>query len=469
MDKKKWEYEDFEYDDFSYKDFQEPEEFKHDDFSYDKYKESSKVTQAGINLNNHLAKKPGEYQSQWQDQLDGLMNQIMNRDKFSYDMNGDALYQQYKDKYIQQGKMAMADTMGQAAAMTGGYGNSYAQSVGQQAYQGQLQNLNDVIPELYAMALDKYNREGQELYNRYGMVVDRDNTDYGRHRDSVGDWQSERDYLAGRYDTERDIDYSKYVDDRNFAYSQYADDRNFEYGKWSEDRAFDYNKYTADRGLAYDQYTSDRNLAYDQYSSDKKLSYDEYRNAIADEQWQKQFDESVRQHNENMTYKKEQDTLAQENWQKQFDADEAYRLWQQSQAELDRDESNARDYYETEGALGYNNGSLTPEQVKEMQEFLGTTTDGKWDGDMSELTGGMSAEDAYKAMQEGKLEPPVEPKESKNTAAFIDRFSRDQYVARGNDKDGWLDYVESGITSFLRSGRITEEEALYLIEYYGLS
>lgn len=74
---------------------------------------------------------------------------------FNYDFNADALYQQYKDKYIQQGQLAMADTMGQAAAMTGGYGNSYAATVGNQAYQAQMQNLNDIVPELYNLAYSK--------------------------------------------------------------------------------------------------------------------------------------------------------------------------------------------------------------------------------------------------------------------------------------------------------------------------
>ena len=193
------------------------------DFTYEDYVEGDKATAAGDALNSHLANKPGEYQSQWQSQLDALMNSIMNRDKFSYNMNEDAFYQQYKDKYIEQGKLAMADTMGQAAAMTGGYGNSYAQSVGQQAYQGQLDNLNDIVPELYQMALDKYNREGQELYNQYGMIMDRENTDYGRYRDNVSDWNTDRGYLTDRYDTERGFDYGKYVDDRNLDYTLHQD------------------------------------------------------------------------------------------------------------------------------------------------------------------------------------------------------------------------------------------------------
>ena len=100
-------------------------------FEYEEYKPSDTVTQAEELLKQQLANKPGDYQSAWQTQLDDILNQILNREKFSYDLNGDALYQQYKDLFTTQGKMAMMDTMGQAQAMTGGYGNSYAQTVGQ--------------------------------------------------------------------------------------------------------------------------------------------------------------------------------------------------------------------------------------------------------------------------------------------------------------------------------------------------
>lgn len=129
-------------------------------------------------VNNH-----GPFQYVNEEQYKAVMDKILNREKFSYDFNGDALYQQYKDKYIKQGKMAMGDAIGQASAMTGGYGNSYAQSVGQQAYQAQLENLNDIIPDLYQMALDRYNADGQELYNQFGMLgADRDRA-YGEHQD----------------------------------------------------------------------------------------------------------------------------------------------------------------------------------------------------------------------------------------------------------------------------------------------
>lgn len=142
-------------------------------------------------------------------QKDAALNDYLNREKFSYNVNGDALYQQYKDKYTLGGRMAMMDTMGQAQTMTGGYGNSYAQSVGQQTYQGYMQQLNDVIPELYSLAYGMYTDEGQNLLDRYNIYANLEDQDitrqsnerayqYGLERDRVADeqWQKTFDQEA---------------------------------------------------------------------------------------------------------------------------------------------------------------------------------------------------------------------------------------------------------------------------------
>lgn len=123
------------------------------------------------------------YQSKYKDQIQGLYDKIANRKDFNYDVNADAMYQQLKDQYIQGGRMAMMDTMGQAQAMTGGYGNSYAQGVGQQAYQGYLQGLNEQVPNLYQMALNRYIQQGDQLTDQYSMLTAQDAQDYARWQD----------------------------------------------------------------------------------------------------------------------------------------------------------------------------------------------------------------------------------------------------------------------------------------------
>ena len=187
------------------------------------YQESDAVREAYELLQGQMANKPGEYQSAWADQVQAILDQITNREKFSYDLNGDALYQQYKDQYMMQGQQAMMDTMGQAAAMTGGYGNSYAQTAGQQAYQGYLQRLNEVVPELYGMALDQYNQEGQNMLDQYALLAAQDERDYGRYRDSVSDYYAQLQQMYDQYNDERSYDYGKWADERDFAYGQERD------------------------------------------------------------------------------------------------------------------------------------------------------------------------------------------------------------------------------------------------------
>ncbi|MBQ0037461.1 MAG: peptidoglycan-binding protein [Clostridiales bacterium] len=203
------------------------------------YKESTQVKAARDYLNKVNKQKPGEYKSAWEQDMKDLYDKIMNREKFTYDLSQDQLYQQYKDQYTNLGQQAMADTMGQAAGLTGGYGSSYGQAVGQQQYNAYLQQLNDKVPELYQQAYQQYRNEGEDLYNQYGLAAERDETDYGRYRDKVGDWQVERDYAKGRYDTERDFDYGKFADNRDYYTGIYQTDRNFDYGKYSDaiDRA----------------------------------------------------------------------------------------------------------------------------------------------------------------------------------------------------------------------------------------
>lgn len=128
------------------------------------------------------------YAGTFENQLSDIYNKIQNREKFQYDVNADPLYQNYKDKYVQQGKLAMRDTMGKAASLTGGYGSTYGQQVGQQTYDAYLQNLSDAIPELYGMAQEAYQNEGNELKAQYAMVGDQRNTEYNKYRDALSDW-----------------------------------------------------------------------------------------------------------------------------------------------------------------------------------------------------------------------------------------------------------------------------------------
>ena len=474
-----WSYEDFTPSQQTVEAGQKRDELsvqKPGDFTYDSYEPSDVVKQAEAMLQEQLANKPGEYQSQWQTQLDDILNKILNREKFSYDLNGDALYQQYKDQYTTQGKMAMMDTMGQAAAMTGGFGNSYAQSVGQQAYQGYLQQLNDVVPELYQLALDQYNREGDDLYNQYGLYADRENQDYGRYRDSVSDYNNERDYLTNRYYTESEIDYGRYSDQYNRDYGQYRDSvSDWQYEQNRADQNY-WNQYDRE----YSQYADDRSLAYDDYWNSRNFDYQQGRDQVSDEQWQAEFDEAKRQYD------------------------------QQYSAKYGSGSSGGSG---GSTGSGYDNGGLSSSQIKAMQTALGVTADGKW-GPQSQAAaekyGVTSAADALKLYNQGKLGTPAKKlsylpveretdtgtggnptgtkttdegagfefkdstraREFRNNIMTTNEFNRHNGVVQLGgteyDFDSYSEYIEAALDREMQAGRISETDMFYLRSYYGV-
>lgn len=192
------------------------------------YTPGSTVQQAQAYLNQVQSRRPGGYQSQWDGELTELYNRIANRKPFSYDIGTDPVYQQYREQYQRQGRLAMQDTMGQAAALTGGYGSTYGEQVGQQAYNAYLQNLNDVVPDLYNAAYKRYRDEGTDLYNQYGLLSDRENQAYSRYRDTVNDYYSELSDARSAYDSAYSRDYNQWSDQLSY-WSQKAANENSAY------------------------------------------------------------------------------------------------------------------------------------------------------------------------------------------------------------------------------------------------
>lgn len=192
------------------------------------YTPGSAVQQAQAYLNQVQSRRPGEYQSQWDGELTEIYNRIANRKPFSYDIGTDPVYQQYREQYQRQGRLAMQDTMGQAAALTGGYGSTYGEQVGQQAYNAYLQNLNDIVPDLYNAAYNRYRDEGTDLYNQYGLLSDRENQAYSRYRDTVNDYYSDLSDARSAYDSAYSRDYNQWSDQLSY-WSQKAANENSAY------------------------------------------------------------------------------------------------------------------------------------------------------------------------------------------------------------------------------------------------
>ena len=206
-----------------------------------KYSQSQDVTDAWNKVKQLEGSKPADYVSKYGDQIQALLDKILNRDPFKYDFNADPMYQMYKDRYLQQGRMAMQDTMGDAAALTGGYGNSYAATAGQQAYQSYLQGLNDRIPDLRDFAYNAWLNEGDRMNSHLSILQGLDESDYARYRDTVGDYKDELNYYYNRFGDMSDREYNRYLNDA----SAWEKDRDYWFNKWQWEQEFNYKTAAA--------------------------------------------------------------------------------------------------------------------------------------------------------------------------------------------------------------------------------
>ena len=174
------------------------------------YAPSDEVAAARAEQESLAALQPGEYESGFDAQLAALYDQIAARPAFAYDPAQDAAYQSYAALYQRQGKAAMQDTVGQAAALTGGYGSSYAQMAAQQAYGQYLQALNEVLPQLQQQAYERYSDAGDALTQQYALVEARRQAEYGQWQDAQKSWQQAVERAVDKADALEKQDRAQY-------------------------------------------------------------------------------------------------------------------------------------------------------------------------------------------------------------------------------------------------------------------
>lgn len=161
-----------------------------------------------------------DYKPSYDQSLQELFDRIMGYEPFRYSPREDQLYQSYKQQYAAQGQRAMEDSMGQAAALTGGYGSTYGQAVGQQQYGAYLQKLNDRMPELYGLAYQQYQGELGALQDQYALTDRLAKEEYGRYQDRMEQYYQELDYWQSAADTA----YDRQLEADRIAYDRRQDD-----------------------------------------------------------------------------------------------------------------------------------------------------------------------------------------------------------------------------------------------------
>lgn len=212
------------------------------DYSESKYVEGYRKKLGDIERN-----KPDPFVSKYSNQITDLLNQVYGEKKFSYtgqDMKNDDLYKAYAEQYENNARRAMQDTLGNASALTGGYGSTYGQAAAQQQYDQTMAGLNSRALDFYDRAYQRYQDDRANRYNQLNAFNNQDQIDYGRYRDTVGDWKDDRNYYQNALNAERSADLqayglnnTNYWNGANYLADQYNNFRNQDFGAYQQDEA----------------------------------------------------------------------------------------------------------------------------------------------------------------------------------------------------------------------------------------
>ena len=222
-----------------------------------------------------------EYKSRYSDAVKSNLSSVLGKKKFNYDIGSDKLFSQYKDSYTKAGKTAMEDTVGNASMLTGGYANSYAVTAGQQAYDSYMSKLNDKIPELEQRAYERYRDEEDSAYKKLNTLIGLEDTEYGRYRDSVADYNTNREFeynknkdAQAQRNWQAQFDRDKYVNDRDYNRSVLESDRKYNRDVLENDRDYNRGVYENDRKYNRDVLENDRDYNRGVYENDRKYNRD---------------------------------------------------------------------------------------------------------------------------------------------------------------------------------------------------
>ena len=180
--------------------------------------------------------------------------------------------------------------------------------------------------------------------------MNQDQTMYGRYRDTVGDWQADRDYYTGRYDTEADRDYSRYRD----TVGDWENERDYLTGRADTEYERDCGQYMNDldywTGLAQAE-NADYNT-----DTDRQEAIRQYEQNFAEEQ--RQYDtsmaENMRQFDATMAQSKDEfDRTDKLNWAK----------LEEDQRQYDSSLTEEQRQYDTNLAVDYVTSILANGQI----------------------------------------------------------------------------------------------------------
>ena len=159
----------------------------------------SRLSNARTELENYEKTRPADYVSQYQPKIKDVMGQLDGMKGFSYDPTRDAAYEQYKNSYTRQAKLANENAQANASAISGGYGSSYGTQAGQRAYQNAMAGLSSATNSLYSQALNQYTQKKSDLQNQLSGYQQAEAQDYEKYQTNYQNWENQRNYYQNAY------------------------------------------------------------------------------------------------------------------------------------------------------------------------------------------------------------------------------------------------------------------------------
>ncbi len=361
------------------------------------------VTKADAWLTNQLATIQSGKTS-YSDQVKSMMDEILNREKFSYDVDKDPLFQQALASAMKSGKQAMQDTIGQASALTGGYGSTYATTAGNQSYNAFIEDAYNNLPQYYQMAMEDYQLEGDEMFRKFGLVSELDDKEYNRN---VTAYDATYQHRNRAYDEA----YNMFRDEKSDAFSM----ANLELNEHGQRVSDAYNLYDAASNQEDKLYEREYNSWLDTIDIAFKVAGMQNSDALAN----KNFDEEVRR------YEK---TFAEE--QRRYDQSYAQtEKW--NQKELDY-----KYYAANKSGSGGSDGNGYDYSAEDMEKA--------------------SKSSAVKSFKASVL-TEADFKKRGNSASIDGKKAR---------FDTYDEYVDAVLENYSNKKKLTESEIAYLVGYY---
>ena len=220
------------------------------------------------------------YDNLYDGDLRALYDAIRGREAFAYNPNTDPLYLAGRDNAQKLGYRAMLDTIGNAAALTGGYGSSWAAAAGNQAYQHALSDLSGLLADTYDRAYTRYRDAGQDLYDQMALTQSLEASDYERYRDKTADYYEDLNYYYTKYNDMSEQEYAKYLDNidlwvknRDFQYQKEKDTRDYNYQAKKDTRDYNYMVEKDTRDFNYQKKKDTRDYNYQKKKDARDYKY----------------------------------------------------------------------------------------------------------------------------------------------------------------------------------------------------